>query len=99
RLPDPGTDRRSSVTAPPEGMRRSTGSADTVPAKTTTLTVTTGTPPSSGGGVGRTLAPRTDTTVCQTRGMHGVERHPVLSAVAPGLTQIDTFMVGEPEFN
>jgi glyoxylase-like metal-dependent hydrolase (beta-lactamase superfamily II) len=37
--------------------------------------------------------------VCQTRGMRGVERHPVLSAVGPGLTQIDTFMVGEPEFN
>ena len=40
RLPASGTDNRSSVTSSPEGIRRSTGSAATVPASTTTLTVT-----------------------------------------------------------
>jgi glyoxylase-like metal-dependent hydrolase (beta-lactamase superfamily II) len=37
--------------------------------------------------------------VCQTPGMSGVDRHPVLSAAGDGVTQIDTLMVGEPEFN
>ncbi len=31
--------------------------------------------------------------------MSGVDRHPVLSGVGDGITQIDTLMVGEPEFN
>src|SRR2546426_5546870 len=40
RLPASGTESLSSVTSSPEGIRRSTGSAATVPASTTTLTVT-----------------------------------------------------------
>src|SRR5207237_7755693 len=52
-----------------------------------------------GGGEPRTIAGRADTAVCQTPGMSGVDRHPVLSAVGDGVTQIDTLMVGEPEFN
>jgi hypothetical protein len=38
RLPTSGTERRSWVTSSPDGIRRWTGSADTVPASTTTLT-------------------------------------------------------------
>jgi hypothetical protein len=38
RLPASGTESRSSVTSSPDGIRRWTGSAATVPASTTTLT-------------------------------------------------------------
>ena len=41
-MPASGTESRSSVTSSPDGIRRSTGSAATVPASTTTLTVTIG---------------------------------------------------------
>jgi glyoxylase-like metal-dependent hydrolase (beta-lactamase superfamily II) len=66
---------------------------------TTTFTVTTGLPPSSGG---RRSGDRT------TGDRHGrarlpdvtlPDRHPTLTSVATGITQVDTVMVGEPEFN
>src|SRR6266516_25809 len=57
RLPVSGTESRSSVTSSPEGIRRSTGSAEIVPAKTTTFTVTMFDPSFPGA----TLPPATDT--------------------------------------
>src|SRR5919106_3567161 len=92
RLPTSGTERRSSVTSSPDGIRRWTGSADTVPASTTTLTVTMS-PPSRA---------RDD-----TRGhRHGRRRgcpytrcvDPVVFEVADGVTAIDTLMGGRERY-
>jgi len=83
-LPVSGTESRSSVTSSPDGRRRSTGSAATVPASTTTLTVTMA--PSFRVG---NLAPPTDIpadTLCAVS---------ATLAVAPGITAIDTMMLGQ----
>src|SRR5438132_13177484 len=56
RLPASGTESLSSVISSPDGSCRSTGSAATVPARTTTLTITIAPPFSSA----TTVAPASD---------------------------------------
>ncbi len=94
-----GTESRSSVTSSPDGIRRWTGSAETVPASTTTLTVTMAPPDSCFAPA--TLAATSDTTLrADTPGVTPRPvRRPSQPIVADGVTMIDTVMAGEPELN
>ncbi len=91
-MPASGTESRSSVTSSPDGMRRWTGSADTVPARTTTFTVTM-TPPSATDVSSRVR----HTPPCETRIVD--EQDFEMAPVASGITVIDTGMAGQRELN
>src|SRR5437868_3181646 len=94
RLPASGTESLSSVTSSPDGSCRSTGSAATVPARTTTFTVTMLLPPFE-----RTVAGGSDISGCTPRDLQFrgglVDRLANVAdqatfAAAPGITGVDT---------
>jgi hypothetical protein len=79
------------VTSSPDGIRRTTGSAATLPASTTTLTVTMAPPFPP-----RTLAAATDSPCARLPSVEAPNAYPT---VADGIRAIDTGMAGQRELN